>query len=96
MSPEQAEAKPVDARSEGLAYQFAGRRELQERRSRGEYVTVISFLSIYIGAGDMPAVRRALADAIAEHPPPSPCVSPVSLSLKPSARTPKSIACLSN
>jgi serine/threonine-protein kinase len=58
----------------GLAYHFAGRaedadrlvRELEERRSRGEYVTAMSFLSIYAGAGDIPGVRRVLAEAIEE------------------------------
>jgi serine/threonine-protein kinase len=58
----------------GLAYQFAGRaedanrllHELEERRSRGEYVSALSFLGIYGAAGDIPAARRALAEAIAE------------------------------
>ena len=40
--------------------------ELDERRSPGELVPPMSFLSIYGGAGDIPAVRRALAESIAE------------------------------
>ncbi|HEY1493918.1 MAG TPA: hypothetical protein VGF49_05215, partial [Candidatus Solibacter sp.] len=58
----------------GLAYHVAGRaedanrllRELEERRSRGEFVPAMSFLSIYAGARDIPTVRRALAESIAE------------------------------
>lgn len=58
----------------GSAYQAAGRaedanrllRELEERRSRGEYVSSMSFLNIYAGASDIPAVRRTLSESIAE------------------------------
>jgi tetratricopeptide (TPR) repeat protein len=58
----------------GAAYNAAGRgedgnrlvRELEERRSRGEYISSMTFLNIFVGAGDIPAVRRALSEAIAE------------------------------
>jgi tetratricopeptide (TPR) repeat protein len=61
----------------GLAYELAGRaedanrllHELEERRSRGEFVSAMAFLSIYAGAGDIPAIRRALAESIAEECP---------------------------
>ena len=58
----------------GMAYQLAGRtddanrlsQELEERRGRGEFVPALSFLSIHAGTGDVAAVRRALAESIAE------------------------------
>jgi eukaryotic-like serine/threonine-protein kinase len=58
----------------GCAYHVAGRaedanrllRELEERRSRGEFVPSMSFLNIFAGAGDIPAARRALSESIAE------------------------------
>jgi tetratricopeptide (TPR) repeat protein len=58
----------------GSAYHGAGRaedasrllNELEERRSRGEFVPAMSFLSLYAGAGDVAAVRRALSESIAE------------------------------
>jgi hypothetical protein len=58
----------------GCSYARAGRsedaarllEELEERRSRGEFVPAMSFLNIHSGSGNMPAVRRALADSIAE------------------------------
>jgi serine/threonine-protein kinase len=61
----------------GCAYHVAGRTddgnrllgELEERRSRGEFVPAMSFLNIYAGARDVPAVRRALAESIAERCP---------------------------
>jgi len=61
----------------GSAYNAAGRaedgnrlvRELEERRSRGEYISSMSFLNIFVGAGDIPAVRRALSESIAERCP---------------------------
>jgi hypothetical protein len=61
----------------GMAYQLAGRtddanrlsQELEERRSRGEFVPAISFLSIESGRGDIPAIRRVLAESIAEDSP---------------------------
>ncbi len=62
----------------GLGYGRAGRaedanrllRELEDRGSRGEYVAAFAPLAIYIGTGDVPAIRRALAKAIAEAAPP--------------------------
>jgi hypothetical protein len=62
----------------GLGYGRAGRaedanrllQELEDRGSRGEYVAAFAPLAIYIGAGDVPAIRRALAKAIAEAAPP--------------------------
>src|SRR5215472_11916245 len=61
----------------GCAYHFAGRaedanrlvREPEERRSRGEFVPSMSFLSIFAGSGDIPAVRHALRESIAERCP---------------------------
>ena len=58
----------------GMAYHFSGRagdadrlvQELEERRSRGEFVPAMSFLSIQAGTGEIAAIRRALAEAIAE------------------------------
>jgi serine/threonine protein kinase/tetratricopeptide (TPR) repeat protein len=62
----------------GLAYASAGRlddatrllRELEERGSRGEYIPAFSLLSIHTGLGDLPAMRQALAAALAECTPP--------------------------
>jgi len=56
------------------AYEGAGRsddanrllQELEERRSRGEYVSATCFLSIHATQGNVPAIRRCLADAITE------------------------------
>jgi adenylate cyclase len=58
----------------GSAYHGAGRaedasrllNELEERRSRGEFVPAKSFLNIYAAAGDVAAARRALSKSIAE------------------------------
>lgn len=58
----------------GCAYNAAGRaadanrllRELEERRSRGEYVSAMSFFNIFAGARDIPAARRTLSESIAE------------------------------
>ena len=58
----------------GCAYHLAGRaeyanrllRELEERRSRGEFVPSMSLLNIFAGSGDIPAVRGALCESIAE------------------------------
>jgi serine/threonine protein kinase/Flp pilus assembly protein TadD len=58
----------------GLGYARAGRmddakrllNELAERASRGEYVPELASLFIYVGLGDVPAVRRSLAKAIKE------------------------------
>ena len=56
----------------GYAYHRAGRaedasrllRELEERRSRGEYVPAWSFLIIYLGAGNAPEIRRTFSESI--------------------------------
>jgi eukaryotic-like serine/threonine-protein kinase len=61
----------------GLACARAGRfddsarllRELEERSSRGEYVSAHSLLAIYVGQGDVPAIRRTLSQTIAEGTP---------------------------
>jgi serine/threonine protein kinase/tetratricopeptide (TPR) repeat protein len=61
----------------GMAYSRAGRRddanrllhELEERGSRGEYIPAFSLLDIYVGLGDIPAVRETLARAQAESTP---------------------------
>ena len=63
----------------GLAYARAGRpddaarllHELEDRSTRGEYVPTRALLHIYVGQGDLPAIRRALSDALAEGLPPS-------------------------
>jgi serine/threonine-protein kinase len=59
------------------AYQRAGRSEdasrllieLEERRTRGEFVPAAYLLNIYAATGDIPAIRRTLAEAIAEATP---------------------------
>ena len=58
----------------GCTYERAGRsedatrllHELDDRRSRGEFVPAMCLLSIHAGRGDIPAIRRYLSDAIAE------------------------------
>jgi hypothetical protein len=58
----------------GLAYGPVGRREdaecllreLEERSSRGEYVTAFAEFSVYVGLGDVPAISRSFAKALAE------------------------------
>jgi serine/threonine protein kinase len=40
--------------------------ELEERRSRGEFVPALTLLSIYAGSGDVPSIRQALDQSIAE------------------------------
>ncbi len=58
----------------GCAYQRAGRSEdasrliteLEERRSRGEFVPAAYLLNIYAATGEIPAMRRFLSQAIAE------------------------------
>ncbi len=62
----------------GLGYARAGRyddanrllHELEERGSRGEYVPAFTRLAIFTGLGDIPAIRQALAAAMAESAPP--------------------------
>ncbi len=62
----------------GLGYARAGRyddanrllHELDDRGSRGEYIPAFTRLSIFTGLGDIPAIRQALADAMAEGAPP--------------------------
>jgi hypothetical protein len=58
----------------GYAYHFAGRaedadrvlREPQERRSRGEFVLSLSYLSIFPGAGDIPASKSFAAHGLTQ------------------------------
>jgi TolB-like protein len=58
----------------GLAYARAGRlddatrllRELEDRGSRGEYIPAFAPLSIHVGQGDLPEMRRTLSDVLAE------------------------------
>ena len=62
----------------GFGYARAGRgddatrllRELEDRGNRGEYIPVFTSLNIYIGQGDLPAIRQALTKALAENTPP--------------------------
>jgi adenylate cyclase len=62
----------------GLAYARAGRlndtarllHELKDRSSRGEYVPIRALLPIYVGQGDLAAIREALSNALAEGLPP--------------------------
>ncbi len=59
------------------AYQRAGRSEdasrllieLEERRARGEFIPAAYLLNIYAATGDIAAIRRTLAEAIAEATP---------------------------
>ena len=59
------------------AYQRAGRSEdasrllieLEERRARGEFIPAAYLLNIYAATGDIAAIRRTLAEAIAETTP---------------------------
>jgi hypothetical protein len=44
--------------------------ELEDRGSRGEYVPAFAPLAIYVGQGDLPAIRRTLGKALAEGTPP--------------------------
>ena len=63
----------------GLAYGRAGRiddatrllRELEERSSRGEFVAAFASICIYVGLGDLPAIRRSLSKALTEATPPA-------------------------
>jgi TolB-like protein/Tfp pilus assembly protein PilF len=62
----------------GLAYARAGRldetarllHELEDRSNRGEYVPTRALLHIYVGQGDLPAIRGALSKALVEATPP--------------------------
>ncbi|HXI02226.1 MAG TPA: protein kinase [Candidatus Saccharimonadales bacterium] len=62
----------------GAALARAGRREeavrllveLEDRSSRGEYVPAFASLAIHTGLGDLPAIRRTLANVLAEATPP--------------------------
>jgi hypothetical protein len=62
----------------GLAYARGGRlddtarllHELEDRSSRGEYVAPRAFLHIYVGQGDLPAIRGTLSKIVAEPTPP--------------------------
>ena len=61
----------------GAVYGLAGRRddlthlehELEERRSRGEYITPVSRVAFAMGRGDGAMIRRALEDCLADHTP---------------------------
>jgi TolB-like protein/Tfp pilus assembly protein PilF len=63
-----ASRAPIFVGSLGFAYARAGRlddtmrllHELEDRSSRGEYVPTRALLSIYVGQGDVQAMRRAL------------------------------------
>jgi tetratricopeptide (TPR) repeat protein len=62
----------------GLVYARAGRlddtvrlmHELENRSSRGEYVPTRALLPIYVGQGDLAAIREALSNILAEGSPP--------------------------
>ena len=62
----------------GLAYARGGRlddtarllHELEDRSSRGEYVAPRAFLHIYVGQGDLAAIRGTLSQMVAEPTPP--------------------------
>jgi tetratricopeptide (TPR) repeat protein len=64
----------------GFAYAHAGRSEdagrllleLDERRSRGEYVIPLAQLAIFLGRGDVVAIRGALEACIADTTPVQP------------------------
>ena len=43
--------------------------ELEDRGSRGEFIPAFSLLNIYVGLGNIPAVRETLARAQAESTP---------------------------
>ena len=59
----------------GLVYGLAGRtddltrleHELEERRSRGEYITPVSRVHFAMGRGDRGLIRRALEDCLADN-----------------------------
>jgi eukaryotic-like serine/threonine-protein kinase len=62
----------------GSVYAHAGRlddssrllKELEDRSSQGEYVPAPLFLSIYVGQGDLPAIRTLLSKTLDEDTPP--------------------------
>jgi serine/threonine-protein kinase len=62
----------------GLAYARAGRldgasrllHELEDRSSRGEYVSAVSVLIIHVGGGELPAMRTTLVKVLEEDTPP--------------------------
>ena len=65
----------------GFGYAHGGRdegarrllHELEDRGNRGEYIPAFASLSIYIGLGEVPAIRETIARALVE------TVSPLSL-----------------
>ena len=65
---------PLSLGSLGLAYARAGRlddttrllHDLNNRSSRGEYVPIRALLAIYVGQGDLVAIREALSNALEE------------------------------
>jgi len=69
---------PIYVGNLGQVYGRAGRfddatrllRELEDRGGRGEFLPAFAPLSIYIGLGDLPEIRRTLAKAIEETTPP--------------------------
>jgi serine/threonine protein kinase/Tfp pilus assembly protein PilF len=69
---------PIFVGNLGLAYGRAGQmdaakrllHELEERSSRGEFVPEFTALAIHVGLGDVAAIRRSLAKAMAESTPP--------------------------
>ena len=75
-----ASRAPIFVGSLGLAYARAGRlddamrllHELEDRSSRGEYIPTRALLPIYVGQGDVRAMRRALSQALTEATPPYP------------------------
>ena len=44
--------------------------ELEDRGSRGEYLPTFARLTVNVGLGDLPGIRGALANAVAEPTPP--------------------------
>jgi serine/threonine protein kinase/tetratricopeptide (TPR) repeat protein len=69
---------PIFLSGLGFVYARAGRlddatrllRELEDRSSRGEYIPSFAPLSIHVGLGDLPEIKRTLAKALEEITPP--------------------------
>ena len=87
----------------GLALGRAGRvdgatrllQELEDRASRGEYVPAFSQLSIQVGLGDVPAMRRLLGAAMAEATPRCRSAPRAASSWRRSETIPRSSGCSS-
>jgi serine/threonine protein kinase/Tfp pilus assembly protein PilF len=68
---------PINLGLLGAVYGLAGRmddltrleRELEERRSRGEYIAPSSLVAIAFGRGDGPLLRRRLEECLEDHTP---------------------------